>query len=164
MNRITLHYYFSDPEQIFDSARQLAARISLSKNILVGIYELMLNAVEHGNLAMDSHSKCALLRKGLFAEEMKRQMMLEENSRKYVEVVIDEHEYFNCLTIRDSGNGFDWRQGLNHSYPSQSTYGRGLLIARDCGFEAMAFNEKGNSVTCIVKNQNALSELLMLAA
>lgn len=126
---------------------------------MTGIYELLLNAVEHGNLKIDKSQKTELLRQGHFNLEIARRLLLPENEKKYVEIEVVENDFFCALTITDQGNGFDWRAHSQLMPDATAAHGRGLLIAKRCGFDHISFNEKGNSVSCLVKNYHLLSLL-----
>src|SRR5690348_261367 len=53
-----------------------------------GLYELLLNAVEHGCLGVGHELKSRLLEKGLWEVEVRRRLSLPENRTKAVELVI----------------------------------------------------------------------------
>lgn len=152
MPSASVRYYFRDSAEIFELARYLAEQFPHSQDVMIGIYELLLNAVEHGNLRMDRRQKADLLRKGLFGKELERCMQLPENKNKYIEVEWGQDDCFTHLSIRDQGEGFDWRQCMHGSADSRSIHGRGLLIAQACGFHNVHFNTEGNSVTCFARH------------
>lgn len=160
MTTVTItRHRFRHPEEIYQLARQFACYFPQSQDIAVGIYELLLNAVEHGNLGMDRSLKDALLRHGRFAHEICRLMELPEHRDKYVEVEYVESSYFQSLCIGDEGQGFDWRMHMRSLPQAHSLSGRGLLIAKSCGFDCLAFNAQGNRVTCLTKNQQKIISL-----
>ncbi len=150
-------YYFRNAEEIYDLARYLAEELPNSHAVMIGIYELLLNAVEHGNLGMDREAKSALLRQGTFGKEINKRLSLPENKIKYVEVEWEKDECFTRLSIRDQGKGFDWRQQMTPETPNRSIHGRGLLIAEQCGFDAVTFNEHGNAATCFTYDPATIS-------
>lgn len=124
-----------------------------------GIYELLLNAVEHGHLGINSEEKTKLLRRGDFGNELTCRMALPEYREKYVEVTFTENHFFLTLCISDHGNGFDWKARLNATANHLTPYGRGLLIAQNCGFDRIVFNAQGNSVTCLSKNTREMQAI-----
>lgn len=148
-------YRFRDPDMIYPMSEQLAAYFPERPDVLLGIYELLLNAVEHGNLSIPPETKMELLRNGSFFEEMKQRAKRPEYMDKYVEIDVMRHEESIFLTIRDHGIGFNWREQLLRFPDSKSIRGRGLMIANKCGFDALIFNQQGNCVTCIV-NKTAM--------
>ncbi|MBI1274835.1 hypothetical protein GC177_02555 [bacterium] len=146
-------YYIKDAEEIFPLARHIAKDLPNSLDVMIGIYELLLNAVEHGNLGMDRDTKSTLLRNGSFGKELNQRLALPENKEKYIEIKCERDGCFIRLSIRDQGKGFDWHQRMNIPTDHRSLHGRGLLIAKQCGFDAIAFNELGNAVTCFASNK-----------
>lgn len=152
MNRIE-RYRLLHFAEIYNLSLQIAEHFPSQVDAVAGIYELLLNAVEHGNLGISSNHKTELLLKGKFAEEMAYRSALAENAHKYVEIDILKERLFTRLTIRDQGNGFNWREHMQKVPEPYTPHGRGLLIARGCGFEQLVFNEPGNAVVCTASNR-----------
>lgn len=126
------------------------------QKVLQGIAQLIINAVEHGNMGITYEQKTTLLeQKSWRAEVMKRQQLPENQSKKvtvYFENATDEYR----LTIKDEGDGFDWRYYYDLN-PSRAlhNHGRGIAQARMGSFDRLDYNDKGNEVLAIVtKHQN----------
>lgn len=152
MNRIE-RYRLLHFAEIYNLSLQAAEHFPSQVDAVTGIYELLLNAVEHGNLGISQDHKTELLRQGNFAKELAYRSALPENAYKYVEIDILKERLFTRLTIRDQGNGFNWREQLQKLPDPRMPHGRGLLIARACGFEQLIFNEPGNAVICTASNK-----------
>lgn len=137
-------------------ARNLAlwlAYLTLEPERTVTAYsELLINAVEHGNLGISYAEKSQLLKHGLWVDEIERRLQQPSYSERYVEVTM-EKTLTNCIvTIKDQGNGFDWSNYLDFS-PERvfDLHGRGIAMARLCGFESIEYLEKGNVVRTTVR-------------
>lgn len=112
--------------------------------IASALYEILLNAVEHGNLGIDGEEKERLLSEGIFDQELRKQAGL---SPKKVRLFWELSPGRAKFTVEDEGAGFiralsAFGRGL------QSLSGRGLTIARH-HFDAVRFNAAGNGVTLI---------------
>jgi anti-sigma regulatory factor (Ser/Thr protein kinase) len=142
---------FNDPNEIDSLAGTLARAFPVPDDVITGIYELLLNALEHGNLGIGYETKGTLLRAGQWHDEVCRRLRMDENAEKYVEVALEHDADACCLTITDMGQGFDWRYRLLKGIDPDSPNGRGLTIAMKSGFDALAFNPCGNAVTCMTK-------------
>lgn len=141
-------HQFSDAEQIFDLAWRLAGHFPQPNDVLIGLHELLLNAVEHGNLGIGSETKAQLLREGTFGREISRRLRMPEYSYKSVHIALRQGSRFCRVTIQDEGGGFNWRHSMGLTDHGAVPYGRGLMIASRCGFTSMIFNDRGNAVTC----------------
>lgn len=128
----TLAHYFPQPEQF-----------------VTAIYELLLNAVEHGNLEIGSKKKGELLYDGTLRDEIERRLDMPEYARKEVEIKIS-HDDSECrLVIADQGGGFPWKDYIDNRSDEKAPHGRGLWIAFNSQFDYIAFNAAGNEVTCV---------------
>ena len=115
----------------------------------LALRELLINAIEHGNLAvtyveksraMDSDSGMGPLiaqRSGVH-KYMGRRVTV--NARRQKRRVI--------VQISDEGEGFDWRSlpDPTDTLNLLSTHGRGILLAR-MSVDVLTFNDKGNQTT-----------------
>lgn len=139
-------------DEIFDLAQKLAEQFA-SQDVMTGIYELLLNAVEHGNLGIGFAAKSKLLREGVWHEEVQRRMRLPENAEKEVHIAVTQTPAQVRLIIADEGEGFDWKYHLSQCMRRERPHGRGLLVAMHAGFDSLSFNPKGSAVTCtLAKN------------
>lgn len=146
-------YYFlvRTPDEIYDMANVMASFSSNPEDVVTGIYELLINAIEHGNLGIGFMLKSNLLREGKWHEEISHRLNLPENREKMVQVEVVENERHCHLTIVDMGKGFNWKTRLQEDADETRPHGRGLIIAMNAGFESLTFNDPGNSVTCRLK-------------
>jgi DNA-binding response OmpR family regulator len=77
--------------------------------VVLGLTELMINAVEHGNLGLTFEEKAELVLSNALEEEIQRRMGLPENAEKSVCVEVVHKKTEIEVTIADQGNGFEWK-------------------------------------------------------
>jgi two-component system, cell cycle response regulator len=134
-----------------DTACFLASCFPDPERLVAGLMELLVNAVEHGNLGITYEEKNKLLTAGNWREELDRRAELPEHSAKKVDVVYQHKEEGYLVQITDAGAGFDWKRYW-HINPARATasHGRGIARARLMAFDRMAYNDSGNRVTVMV--------------
>ena len=154
-----------DLKGIHHLSQLLAQYFPKPDQFVTGIYELLLNAVEHGNLGIGFEAKTELIRQGKWKEEITRRLALPEYAKKEVEITITHDDHEGCLTIADQGNGFPWREYVGRPADGKRPNGRGLWIAFNSKFDRIIFNPTGNEVTCVVQYCHwSAPEDLMLSA
>lgn len=116
-----------------------------------GFFELLLNAIEHGNLEIGFEQKTRLLAAGRWAEEVNARAADTRYADRSVDIVLTCHPFCHEVRIADGGRGFNWRQALDMDPDHTHLHGRGLIIAQSCGFDRLRFNMRGNEVVCISK-------------
>lgn len=118
--------------------------------VAYGLTELMLNAIEHGNLGITYDEKSMLIDSGRWQEEINRRLVLPENKHKTAILTFKSTPDSMIVSIKDQGEGFQWRQYLDLA-PSRMTHpnGRGVATAK-LSFTTMEYCEKGNEVVCTV--------------
>lgn len=123
----------------------------------IGLKELVVNAIEHGNLQITYNEKSQLLREDRWEEEIERRQNLPNFKRKraslYVEKVLDQEEgsSFLEITIRDQGEGFQWEEYIGFSMDRiYDLHGRGILMARN-SFSKLDYKERGRTVSVLAK-------------
>ncbi|MCX8086032.1 MAG: response regulator [Rhodocyclaceae bacterium] len=146
-----LDAWFRTPEE----ARKLAAfaaRVFPDPGRLVlGLSELMLNAIEHGNLGIGYAEKTRLIAEERFDDEVARRLAAPEYSVRRAHLFIERLPGAYEFTIKDEGSGFDWREFLELS-PERATHthGRGIAIARSLSFDSLEYKGCGNTVVARV--------------
>lgn len=129
----------------------LAACFKQPRRVAIGFVELMVNAVEHGNLGIDCESKSQWLLEGNYQDHLYFLQTQEENREKQVLVELERDQNSIAVTIRDQGNGFNWKNYLNFK-PEQATSpnGRGIYIASKM-FSTLEFLDEGRAVRCVAE-------------
>lgn len=138
-----------------EEARRLTLMLSQAcpnpKRVALGLSELLVNAVEHGNLEIDYAEKSRLLRQGRWQEEIENRLMEECYRDRFVAVAFCRNDEGVSITIIDQGEGFDWRPYLDFS-PERAfdVHGRGISVARMLSFDCLEYRGVGNEVIVTV--------------
>ncbi len=121
---------------------------------IVGIYELLVNALEHGNLEIDYALKKQLIQHMNLDVELHKRSCQEPYCDRWVEVGFRMEDERIVLDIEDEGPGFDvaYFTDVVARQANEST-GRGIMIAKELSFDQVDYNAKGNKVQCIKQLQ-----------
>ncbi|GAB4059952.1 response regulator [Uliginosibacterium sediminicola] len=118
---------------------------------LIGLAELLVNGVEHGNLGIDFAEKSRLRHEDRWSEEVERRLALPDNLDKRVRLqLLRQHAHWQ-ITISDDGPGFDWRSFLEVA-PERAfaPNGRGIALARKLAFTQLEYLGTGNRVVLLM--------------
>lgn len=144
-------FRFRTPEEANNLAIALSSAGPHPQRLALGLLELLLNAIEHGNLGIGSEEKSRLRAENRFAEEVEERLALPENQNKFATLQIEHDDAKLTFTITDDGSGFDWK---NYSSPASSSapvlHGRGILLARTFAFDRVEYEGNGNRVVAYV--------------
>lgn len=115
--------------------------------MLFGIKELLINAIEHGNLDIDYDLKSELNSRGVWREEVEKRLALPEYAARKVRIYFYQRADHIELIVKDEGKGFDW-QKYTQIDPSRTvdTQGRGISIASLKCFDELNYIGSGNEV------------------
>ena len=135
---------FEDAQNIASFLGSLFPRADLAMS---GLYELIINAIEHGNLKIGFEEKGRLLSESRWDAEIRNRLALPENKNKKVIVQYSNNGRHINVLISDQGNGFDPRPFMEIE-PSRATKanGRGIAKANLLCFDRIAYLGKGNQV------------------
>jgi DNA-binding response OmpR family regulator len=123
--------------------------------VVYGLNELLINAVEHGNLGITYGEKTELILDGRLFDEIDRRLRLAENQGKWAYLSFEATENQLRVRIKDQGRGFDWRHYLEIS-PDRATHphGRGIATSKRMSFTSVEYLGCGNEVLCTVVTQD----------
>lgn len=144
---VNAEFQFRQIEEADALAVQLAQFCPSPEAALLGLDELLINAVEHGNLEIDYAEKTRLMWEDAWATEIAHRLSLPRYRERHASVRIDCGDAAVIFTIRDAGPGFDWRAYLDFS-PERAfdPNGRGIAIARQLSFSSVEYQGNGNTV------------------
>ncbi len=131
--------------QADEVADEIAALLPDPMKSRLGLIELLLNAIEHGNLEIGSEHKCMLLREHRFDDEITARMESPRYRDRRVRVHV--HITYPAIEIQicDEGAGFDWRNVLcADDYAQDNPNGRGIAIVNRTCFPGLAYRDPGN--------------------
>ena len=138
-----------------DEASQLASFIARAcpnaEMVVMGISELLINAVEHGNLGLSYAEKSSLKRDDCWRPEIDRRAALATNIEKEVKLQFQRDERSITLRVIDQGNGFDWQSFLEIE-PERAfdPNGRGIALARLLSFSTLIYEGGGNTAVATI--------------
>ncbi|HEX4918558.1 MAG TPA: response regulator [Limnobacter sp.] len=151
-----MSFEYRTVEQANQLASTLAQLSACPANVVIGLSELMVNAVEHGNLAIGYAEKSRLLQTDSLGKELVKRALHPKLRARVVRVTVRRNGDAHTITIRDQGDGFDWRPYLDFS-PDRAfdLHGRGIAIAYQAAFESIRFLGQGNVVEVTIQTQPA---------
>lgn len=135
-----------------EEARSIAILVSNAcpdpSSIVMGLTELMINAIEHGNLGISYKEKTILNDKGTWVEEIHKRLQLVENKNKIASISFIRHANSIDITVIDQGKGFDWKSYMDFD-PERvmDNHGRGIAVANKLSFSSVEYKGKGNEVS-----------------
>jgi hypothetical protein len=113
----------------------------------MGLTELLVNGIEHGNLGIACAEKTRLKEEGRWREEVERRLALPENLGKRVHLTLTRGSDHWEFLIEDQGPGFPWRDYLEMQPERASApNGRGIALARQLAFRDLEYLGPGNRV------------------
>jgi DNA-binding response OmpR family regulator len=136
-------------------AHALAAGLSSlaadPSSVALGLVELLINGIEHGNLGISFEEKAALLAEDRWDREVTARLALPANAAKRVRVRAKRAGTVLTVSVRDDGPGFDWRSFivLDESRALHPN-GRGIALAKNVAFQSLEYVEPGNEVAVTI--------------
>lgn len=128
----------------------LAMHYPVPGQVAIGIWELLSNAVEHGNLEIDYDEKTMLVESGSFADEVSRRLNLPRYAGRVVRVEFERTAEAIHLRVIDEGSGFDFARFCDADVPTDRPNGRGICIARRLCFSRLTYRGPGNAVEAVM--------------
>lgn len=141
--------------QTIDEANHLAAMIAHAcpthETLVLGLSELFINAVEHGNLGITYDEKTALLHGNRLDEEISERLKLPENISKYVVAIFEKEPENVTIRVKDSGPGFNWRPYMDFDTERLThIHGRGIAMANKTVFSSLQYLGSGNELVATI--------------
>lgn len=124
------------------------------ERVVLGLTELIINAVEHGNLGITYKEKSILNADGGWESEVVKRLASETHKDKHVTVEFSRNADEISFVIIDQGDGFDWGEFMKIS-PDRAfdSHGRGIALANSISFKNVEYQGKGNKVCVTVALQ-----------
>ncbi len=143
-------------------ARELAYGLADSypepQRVVIGLQELLINAVEHGNLGISYDEKTRLVIDDRWAEEVEQRLVHPDYRQRTVTVIMARDARNLSLTIQDQGAGFGWEKYLDFDAErALDPHGRGIAMARTISFDALEYQGNGNTVIVKIFQPGVLS-------
>ncbi|MBL8483735.1 MAG: response regulator [Rhodocyclaceae bacterium] len=140
-------------------AQNLAALAALCTPVperaVMGLAELMVNAVEHGNLGISYREKSLLKREDRWREEIDQRLKQPQFQDRWAKLCIECGADEIRFRVEDQGEGFDSSNYLEFD-PSRAfdPNGRGIAIAQQLSFSRLEYLGKGNVVVAAISRQD----------
>lgn len=140
-------FNFKTIEQAKSLAVLLAKACDHADNVVLGLSELFINAIEHGNLGISYKDKTELTAAGNWETEIKYRLSIDPYRIRNVSVEFNRTKKQQTFTIIDQGEGFSWQQYMEIS-PERAlnSHGRGIVMAKTISFDSIEYRGKGNEV------------------
>jgi len=145
-------FHFSTIEEAQNISFFMGGLFTQAEKATPGLYELMVNAIEHGNLGITYDEKSTLIQNNELEEEMQARLQDPRYSGREAKVSFVQNNNEITVRIEDEGNGFDWEPFMALE-PSRATdsHGRGIAKANLLSFDSINYQGAGNIVECIVR-------------
>ncbi|MGC9323698.1 MAG: response regulator [Desulfomonilia bacterium] len=116
----------------------------------MALNEIVLNAIEHGNLNILKEEKADAVRRGVYSEliETRKKEPLYRERVVTLRVVIDTASSVIMFYVTDQGTGFDYRNMVETPPGGTIGIGLGIEIARNF-FTEVSYSGRGNRVKLV---------------
>jgi serine phosphatase RsbU (regulator of sigma subunit)/ActR/RegA family two-component response regulator len=142
-----IHIIPSVTDFIFSNVDYIFGEISFMK---IGLQEILINAIEHGNLNISYDEKQKLLSSGEYNRALKDKAVSPENSDKFVDIKVFSTPAYLKIIVEDMGEGFDLSSIPDPENPENflNEHGKGIMMTLNA-FDEVTYNDKGNKVTLL---------------
>jgi len=141
-------------QQCYDLTTLLAKAAPNPKKVVTGLSELMINALEHGNLGITYADKSELIAAENWTAEVLRRQDLPEHRAQWVKVTVRRSPDLTRYTIRDRGAGFNWQDYQDHNLDRlYDSHGRGILLAKWQAFDRVTYLGNGSTVVAELRHR-----------
>lgn len=142
---------FQSYEQALQTVVFLTHVAGLTPAHQMGLTELMLNAIEHGNLGISYDEKTDLIKENRLASEIRKRLTLPEYAEKQAIIHFERSAHELHFTITDQGSGFDWQPFLEMQIERiHDNHGRGIAMAKNLAFSELIYLGTGNCVKATI--------------
>lgn len=147
----SVEYRFVTLEDVASLVPVLAGMCPVPDVAAPGLSDLMVNAVEHGNLGVTYQEKSLLKWEDDWEAEIGRRLALPQFGSRVATVLAERNADAVVFTISDQGEGFVWDKFLSFD-PDRAfdPNGRGIAMAKMMSFSNLEYQGKGNVVVASV--------------
>lgn len=137
-------------------AGELACLCADPATVALGLTELLVNAIEHGNLGISYADKKRLRQADGWEAEVMRRLASADFGERRASITVERLDAAVRFTVEDQGQGFDWQRYLE--FDPQRIFdpnGRGIAMARQVAFGSLEYRGCGNVVVATVTAADA---------
>ncbi|HJW72938.1 MAG TPA: response regulator [Geothrix sp.] len=140
-------FRYRTPAEAYSLIELLAAACPDPDSVVIGLAELAINAIEHGNLEIGYERKGHLMAESTLRGEIDRRLQDPVLGPRRVTVQVQRVANLLRITFIDEGKGFNWRT-YEHLAPELmlENHGRGIFMAHASGFSRLEYLGRGNTV------------------
>jgi len=143
-------FQFRTPEDATLLSAFLARLTNDPDKISMGLFELLINAVEHGNLGISYDEKTQLIERKRLSEEIAVRLDHPDYQNRIAEVRLMRSPESLVFTIEDQGQGFDFEDYLEFSIErALDNHGRGIMLANKISFDEIEYTKGGRLVKAV---------------
>ncbi len=145
------YFEFQNLQQSKELAALLANASGEPERVVLGLSELLTNAIEHGNLEITYDEKTALVEGDNWLSEVERRLALDKYKDRRASIEIQRSARELRFLIRDEGSGFDWQKYVDLD-PKRAfdNHGRGILTAKMFSFDGLEYRGNGSEVIAVI--------------
>lgn len=145
------HFEFRSLDDVLAVSSLVACACDGAEKIAMGLSELMINAIEHGNLHIGYEEKSELRKNDTWESEIANRLSLPEYKEVFATIDILSNSDGVSYTITDQGDGFAWEDFMEFDTARvMDNHGRGIAMANKLYFSKLEYQGKGNIVTVTV--------------
>ena len=114
------------------------------------LYEVAINAIEHGNLGITYETKKEWIEKNIYHEKLAELLKSATAKNTFVEISLEVENDCITLIVRDKGDGFNPQKAIEKIKQEDfmRNSGRGMTMVKSY-FDEIKYNETGNSITLL---------------
>lgn len=145
-------FSYRSPDQAMGLGALLAKACPDPDRVVMGLSELLVNAIEHGNLEIGYDEKSRLLRDEGWQHEIDRRLALPEFRDRVATVEMKRTSDGLVFAIRDEGAGFEPEPYLEiDPVRVLDAHGRGIAMARLLSFDDLRYEDSGRRAVATVR-------------
>lgn len=150
-------FTFKNLEDAKSLSSMLASLCPNDSEAAIGLLELMINCIEHGNLEITFDEKGSLLKEGKWHQEVEYRLAQPKYSYRNAHIQFERKSSQIEFVISDEGAGFDVQQFLPTPPKVNPTkgnlfsfHGRGIKLAAEVCFDHLEYLGNGNQVKATI--------------
>jgi len=143
----------NDLSTVWGAVNQLLFNLhsGIDRNVVegmrIGLYEIIVNAIEHGNLGITYEEKSRAQKNNSYVQLLQDRKNKADEEEKKVRISSTYDREWLIIQIKDDGKGFDYR-GIPEARSSETmlaSHGRGIFLT-SLYFDTLSFIDPGNAV------------------
>jgi CheY-like chemotaxis protein/anti-sigma regulatory factor (Ser/Thr protein kinase) len=144
-------FEYRSPNQAMGLGALLAKACPDPDRVVMGLSELLVNAIEHGNLEIGYEEKSRLLESQGWQAEVDRRLSLPEYTGRIAVVELERSSDAVVFKIHDQGRGFEPGPYLEID-PARvfDAHGRGIAMAKLLSFDELRYKNGGRCAVATV--------------